>query len=112
MMLLTPPTKVLVVSVGAETPPAVMVPTALILPLVFKPFVAVTVPLAATLPVTVSLPETFSVLPLWDTMELVTVALPPLLANTGTNPVLQAVPDAQKISFGSTGGALPWALAD
>ena len=72
-------------------------PAAVTLPPTVKLPLAVILPPAWMFPVAVSLPEIFKVLPLCDKIELVIVALPPLLANTGTSPVLQAVLDAQKI---------------
>jgi hypothetical protein len=62
-------------------------------------FVALMLPATVSFPVILSLPPMVTVEPLWLMIELLTLALPPLLEKSGTKLVLQAVPDKQMISF-------------
>src|ERR1039457_4671755 len=55
--------------------------------------------------VTVALPLTLTVAPLCVTIESVTLALPPFEENRGKKFVLQAVPEAQTISFACSAAA-------
>lgn len=88
IVLLTPPDGLIVVTVDAPT-----FPWAFTFPLAER------LPLALTFPATVSLPVIFRALPLWVMIELVTAALPPLVAKTGTEPVLQAVREEQRFRW-------------
>src|ERR1700736_5649043 len=62
-------------------------------------FVVLMLPATVSFPVMLSLPPIVTVEPLWLMIELLTLALPPLLEKSGTKLVLQAVPDKQMISF-------------
>jgi hypothetical protein len=97
IVLLTPPDGLTVVTVEPAT-----------FPWAFSFPLAERLPPALTFPATVSLPVIFIALPLWVMIELVTAALPPLVAKTGTEPALQAVPEEQTISLGWSA----WAFAN
>src|ERR1700730_12224193 len=98
IVLETPPVRATVVTVDAPT-----LPFAFTLPLASRS------PPDLMVPVAVSLPAIFTAPPFWVTIESVTLALPPLLAKSGTNPVLQAVPEEHTISFSCSASGGAWA---